>query len=145
MPANPHYWVMKKNAMQFVYAAFFPDGEEVFVKFGQSGAPFRRVKQVAQNSPFVLERAVYACAGSAELALKIEKMIAARLQGYRTRGEWFRFARSEGRVFSATIKTVFAAATGRQLSWSEINMDELREEARKGYELRTGVKLQKVA
>lgn len=111
--------------MSFVYAAFFEDRSDVFIKFGRSWQPYKRVKEVAQSSPFVLSQAVFASASSGSNALRIERSLGQLLRNYRTRGEWYRFPAEEGLVFSSTIRTVYAKMVGKRLAWTVIDHEAI--------------------
>lgn len=125
MGGSYHYGKLKKDEMNFVYAAFFADRDDIYIKVGRSGTPYKRVQQIAESCPFVLSQAVFTSAGSVEAALKIERSLGHLLTGYRTRGEWFRFGLADGQVFSATVKTTFAKVTGRRLTWTVIDHAEI--------------------
>jgi len=110
--------------MHFVYAFFFAYKDEVFVKVGQSAVPYKRLQAITHGCPFPLTRAVFSQIGSSTNAKSFEAGVRYALDAYRTRGEWYCFANSDGHTFSAAIHKVFARVTGRRLSWSEIDVDE---------------------
>lgn len=121
MAGNYHYGLMKRDDMNFVYAAFFTDRDDIYVKFGRSWQPYRRIRDVAQGCPFVLSQAVFCKVGAGRSALSIERSVGQQLAGYRTRGEWFRFSPSDGAVFSATVQKSYARFTGEKLKWSVVD------------------------
>jgi hypothetical protein len=123
-----HYEITKFGEMEFVYAAFFEDREDVFIKFGRSVKPYGRIRDVAMGSPFPISRAVFAQAGSKRLAGHIERCMYHRLREYRTRGEWYRLGRDQGKVFSQVAQIIFARATGRMLIWTPVDTAAMRSE-----------------
>lgn len=131
--------IQKRESMQFVYAAFFDDRGDVYVKLGRSGTPYKRILQVASTSPFQLSKAVFSCVGSVKLAESIESYAKHRMDDQRTRGEWYRFGKSDGQVFSLAMQIIYAKVTGRQLKWTVVDVAAIKADMETGYQKLKGL------
>lgn len=121
----------KANDMHFVYAAFAEDETWVYAKVGQSVKPFARIQNLITGCPFPLKKAVFCHAGSKKLAEGVEASVKHQLSAFRTRGEWYRFQRDQGSVFSTGVQVCFRRITGRDLIWTPMDVKEI---TRAGYE-----------
>ena len=128
MKRDIHYEIMKHTQMHFIYAAFFEVDDDIYIKVGRSTRPYQRVAALTQGVPFVLSRAVFAQAGSIENASSIERSLFKLLEGFRMRGEWYRFKHADAATFRTTIAASFTKFTGRKLVWSTMDADKLKAE-----------------
>lgn len=119
--------------MHGVYAAFFEFRDSVLIKIGRSSRPYRRLQQVTAGSPFELTQAVFCHVGGLAAASSIEARAAHKLAKYRTRGEWYLFDRSEGRIFNELFNVAYSEVTGRPLKWTKVDPDILRRESREAF------------
>jgi hypothetical protein len=91
--------------------------------------PMRRIYEVHCSSPFPIEMALWAHVGSKRNAMSAERRIHSQLSDYRERGEWFRMSLGSPEhkaKFHAVCKVAVARATGRQLKWRKVSMDDVR-------------------
>lgn len=111
-----------------IYAAFFNFDDNVIVKVGRSTKPYARVISVASGCPFALSAAVFSHVGPLQKAMSIEATVMHQLAAYRTRGEWYRFKKSEGENFSRHIRLAYGKATGRVLKWTALDVERMKQE-----------------
>lgn len=126
--------IHRLDEMHFIYAFFFENGDDIYVKVGESVKPYRRLEAVSAGSPFHVTQAVFCHAGSKSVARKFEALVKAELSGFRTRGEWYVFRKEQASVFRAVMAASFAKATGMRLKWTKVDIQKFRAEtAKKGF------------
>lgn len=130
---NTALGVHRLDEMHFVYAFFFENGEDIYIKVGESVKPYERLKAVSVGTPFTVSQAVFCHAGGKRVARKFEALVREALTPFRTRGEWYCLRKENSELFRACMKASFAKATGRKLAWSKIDLAEFRRDlAREG-------------
>jgi hypothetical protein len=114
------------DEMHFIYAFFFENGDDIYVKVGESVKPYMRLEAIVSGSPFRVSQAVFCHAGGKSVARKFEALVKKALSSFRTRGEWYAFKKEDSATFRAGMAASFAKATGRTLKWTRIDMAEFR-------------------
>lgn len=133
------------TGLVFVYCAFATDGDFVYVKVGISGSPFKRIANWIVGCPFQLEKVVFTHAGFLRDGYAIERSIAHAAKEFRMRGEWYRFSKDQGKVFSQLFMACYKRIIKRDLKWTHMDMDQLRDLMYIGSRKKWGIDLEKQA
>jgi hypothetical protein len=104
-----------------------PDNDRIFLKFGMSATPEKRIQHLIVGCPFETEVLAYIELQNRTTARNAEKAVHDRLAAWNTRGEWFCFTLNDKPEFNRLLKealTPFHNAAW-PIKWTKFSVSSL--------------------